>query len=112
VNWDYRGDRRRITEGSFKGDAEILLFDEIHKYRLWKTYLKGFYDKSGSRYRILVTGSARLDIYRRGGDSMMGRYFYHRLHPFSVAEFLNRINDITPMKELPVVAEKPENSEA
>ncbi len=62
------------------------MFDEIHKYRPWRNYLKGLYDAGPDDKRILVTGSARLDLYRRGGDSLQGRYHYLRLHPFSVAE--------------------------
>jgi hypothetical protein len=61
-------------------------FDEIHKYRGWRNYLKGLYDQFGPRQRILVTGSARLDLYRFGGDSLQGRYFYLRLYPLSFAE--------------------------
>lgn len=64
----------------------VWLFDEIHKYRGWRNYLKGLYDQFGPRQRILVTGSARLDLYRFGGDSLQGRYFYLRLHPLSFAE--------------------------
>jgi hypothetical protein len=61
-------------------------FDEIHKYRGWRNYLKGLYDQYGPKQRILVTGSARLDLYRFGGDSLQGRYYYLRLHPLSFAE--------------------------
>jgi predicted AAA+ superfamily ATPase len=86
LNWDDRGDRRRILEGMFPTNASLLIFDEIHKYRAWKRLLKGLFDKNRDRWKFLVTGSARLDVYRRGGDSLMGRYHYHRLHPFSVAE--------------------------
>lgn len=87
-NWDNRTDRRQITASAWPGDAELLIFDEIHKYRKWKTLLKGEYDKLKGHYRFLVTGSARMDIYRRGGDSLQGRYHYYRLHPFSLAEML------------------------
>jgi hypothetical protein len=66
--------------------GDFWFFDEIHKYRGWRNYLKGLVDECGARRRILVTGSARLDLYRFGGDSLQGRYFYLRLHPFSVAE--------------------------
>jgi len=64
----------------------VLILDEIHKYRHWKKFLKGFFDTYENDVRILVTGSSRLDVYRRGGDSLMGRYFMFRMHPFSVAE--------------------------
>jgi predicted AAA+ superfamily ATPase len=72
--------RRQLPPGDF------WFFDEIHKYRGWRNYLKGLFDQLGRKQRILVTGSARLDLYRFGGDSLQGRYFYLRLHPFSVAE--------------------------
>ena len=72
--------RRQLPPGDF------WFFDEIHKYRGWRNYLKGLFDGRSAAQRILVTGSARLDLYRFGGDSLQGRYFYMRLHPFSVAE--------------------------
>lgn len=100
LNWDAREDRRRILRAEFKGDARIVLFDEIHKYRDWKNYLKGLYDKHHSDFGILVTGSARLDVYRRGGDSLMGRYHHHRLHPFSLAEYLEGNNSPQPASEI------------
>jgi len=100
LNWDARDDRKHILRAQFKGDAEIVLFDEIHKYRDWKNYLKGQFDKHKDVFHILVTGSSRLDIYRRGGDSLMGRYFYYRLHPFSLAEFLGKKNEIVPFHEI------------
>lgn len=65
---------------------KIITLDEIHKFSRWKSFLKGFFDLYEDRTRIIVTGSARLDIYKRGGDSLMGRYFLYRMHPFSVAE--------------------------
>lgn len=100
LNWDYRDDRKNILQGRFKGDAQIVLFDEIHKYKEWKNYLKGHFDKHKNDFKILVTGSARLDIYRKGGDSLMGRYYYYRLHPFSLAEFLDQRNNFTPFEEI------------
>jgi uncharacterized protein len=72
--------RRQLPPGDF------WFFDEIHKYRGWRNCLKGLFDQHGAAQRILVTGSARLDLYRFGGDSLQGRYFYLRLHPFGVAE--------------------------
>lgn len=85
-NWDNRADRKAITASVWPGDAELLIFDEIHKYRQWKGLIKGEYDKLKHIYKFLVTGSARLDLYRRGGDSLQGRYHYYRLHPFTIAE--------------------------
>ncbi|MDD5226766.1 MAG: ATP-binding protein [Candidatus Omnitrophica bacterium] len=64
----------------------IIAFDEIHKDRRWKSKLKGLYDLYRKKVRFIVTGSARLDFYRKSGDSLQGRYFPYRLHPFSVGE--------------------------
>ena len=72
------------------GTMPVALFDELHKFPRWRPFLKGMYDTYGDRLRIVVTGSSRMDIYRRGGDSLMGRYFSYRMHPFSVAETVNR----------------------
>lgn len=97
LNWDITKDRAIITEGQHAVSAlfgppkirkqkPMMIFDEIHKFSDWKNYLKGFYDLYKDEYHILVTGSARLDVYQAGGDSMMGRYFMCRVHPFSVRE--------------------------
>ena len=100
LNWDDEDHRRVISAGPAAvvqkaGGGEflakpprqpIVLFDELHKYRRWKNFLKGFFDTYESQMRVLVTGSSRLDVYRRGGDSLMGRYFPYRMHPFTVAE--------------------------
>lgn len=66
----------------------LIVFDEIHKFSRWKQFLKGFFDTYGKQVKIIVTGSAKLDIYKRIGDSLMGRYFQYRIHPLSVAELL------------------------
>jgi predicted AAA+ superfamily ATPase len=86
LNWDFDPDRLAILERRWTKDTPLLVFDEIHKYPRWKSWLKGLYDVRGDRSPILVTGSARLDAYRRGGDSLMGRYHYWRLHPFTLDE--------------------------
>ncbi|MBI5614085.1 ATP-binding protein [Candidatus Gottesmanbacteria bacterium] len=100
LNWDNREDRKRILENMFRADAGLIIFDEIHKYKKWKNYIKGEFDIHKDIFHILVTGSARLDLYRRGGDSLMGRYHYYRLHPFSSAEVLGIQPKITVSKEL------------
>lgn len=66
--------------------ARAVVFDEIHKYAQWKRFLKGFFDQYEKDLKIIATGSARMDIYRRGGDSLMGRSFGYRVHPLSVGE--------------------------
>ncbi len=85
LTWDASEDRERILRRELPAH-DLWVFDELHKYRQWRGYLKGLYDKREASQRILVTGSARLDLYRHGGDSLQGRYHYLRLHPLSVAE--------------------------
>ena len=67
-------------------DSGPVVFDELHKYPHWKSSLKGLYDQVGEQVPMIVTGSARLDLYKKGADSLLGRYIPYRLHPFSVAE--------------------------
>ena len=85
LNWDVGAHRERILKGELP-TGPLWIFDEIHKYRRWRNYLKGLYDGRPRSQRILVTGSGRLDLYRFGGDSLQGRYHLLRLHPFSAAE--------------------------
>ena len=85
LNWDVAEHREKILHRELP-PFDMLVFDEIHKYRQWRNYLKGIYDSQHENRQILVTGSARLDFYRFGGDSLQGRYHFLRLHPFSVKE--------------------------
>jgi hypothetical protein len=85
LNWDVAGDRERILTRRLPRGA-FWVFDELHKFRGWRNYLKGLWDGRPEGQEILVTGSARLDFYRFGGDSLQGRYHLLRLHPLSVAE--------------------------
>jgi len=101
-NWDNRTDRRAITSSAWPGDAELLILDEIHKYRRWKGLIKGEYDKLKETYKFLVTGSSRLDLYRRGSDSLQGRYHYYRLHPFTLAEIEGLAYKASIHGELPI----------
>ena len=88
LNWDIADDRATILARDFPGAHRptALVLDEIHKYPRWKSWLKGLYDHRAARVPTVVTGSARLDIYQRGGDSLLGRVEHLRLHPFSVGE--------------------------
>jgi hypothetical protein len=100
LSWDVSEHRERILRRELP-PTNTRVFDEIHKYRPWRNYLKGLYDRPGPRKRILVTGSARLDLYRRGGDSLQGRYHYLRLHPLSVAELgIDGRKDLQALLEL------------
>lgn len=86
LNWDIDADRERILKREWPSTGKILALDEIHKFRNWRNLLKGLYDDWKGEKSILVTGSAKLDSYRRGGDSLQGRYHLLRMHPLSVAE--------------------------
>lgn len=85
LNWDIDEDRSRLLRKEFK-KSPLWVFDEIHKYKNWRNYLKGIVDKLGAEQKILVTGSAKLDVLRKGGDSLQGRYHYLRLLPLSFKE--------------------------
>ena len=94
LNWDYQPDRKKIIKSELPANTKLLIFDELHKYKSWKNYIKGIFDKHKNDFYILLTGSARLDIYRKGGDSLAGRYHQYILHPFSLAELLElKINN-------------------
>ncbi len=86
LNWDILKHRQRILKNQIPLKHRLLVFDEIHKYKEWRGLLKGLYDGHRSGHSFLVTGSARLDHFSKGGDSLMGRYYYYRLHPFSLLE--------------------------
>ena len=98
-NWDIAEHRARLIENPTFFEAverkdsstPLIIFDEIHKYKEWKNYLKGVYDQFHEGYQFLVSGSGRLDIYQKGGDSLAGRYYLFHLWPFTVAE-LGRSN--------------------
>ncbi|MBI4430820.1 MAG: ATP-binding protein [Candidatus Omnitrophica bacterium] len=77
-----------------------VAFDEIHKYPKWKNVLKGIFDKHEPRLRLLVTGSARLDLIRRAGDSLSGRYFTYHLFPLCLRETAQqkKISIVKPLK--------------
>ena len=93
-NWDIPDHRTRVlgnpafftTLPRRDSSRPLIIFDEIHKYRDWKNYLKGVYDQFGADYQFLVTGSGRLDLYQKGGDSLAGRYLLFNLWPFTMGE--------------------------
>ncbi len=85
LNWDDSDDRDRILMRELPV-SDLWVFDEIHKFKGWRNYIKGLFDKKSSKQHISVTGSARLDLYRYGGDSLQGRYHFLRMHPLSLAE--------------------------
>lgn len=101
-NWDIPEHRTRLIEKPvFFEEVErrdfsspLIIFDEIHKFKDWKNYLKGVYDQFHDKYKFLVSGSGRLDIYQKGGDSLAGRYFLFHLWPFTIAELARRNRSI------------------
>ncbi len=98
LNWDVVPDRVRLLRDPYffqtvdrrDSSTPIVVLDEIHKSRGWKNYLKGAYDRFHADFVFLVTGSGRLDVYRRGGDSLAGRYSLFHLWPFTLAELAGR----------------------
>lgn len=107
-NWDIITDQKRLQKDPYFFENEnrdshrpfLVILDEIHKYARWKNYLKGAYDKDAKEFRFLVTGSGRLDHFKRGGDSLLGRYMGLPLFPFSVGELLKGRSDWNEFKRL------------
>ncbi len=103
LSWDIASNRRRLKEEKFSNEFDLWVFDEIHKFKRWRNWIKGVYDEHHDSHSILVTGSARLETLSRGGDSLQGRYFLHRLHPFTLSELLglSRSSPESWLDELP-----------
>lgn len=104
LTWDSRPDRAAIRAGRFQARADLLILDELHKAGNWKALLKGLYDTRKPEVRFLVTGSARLAVFRKGGDSLQGRYHYHVLHPFTVGEMTGQPPVVDPRRPLAIPA--------
>lgn len=86
LSWDHPATARALRQGKLPPNQPRVVLDEIHKYARWRGLVKGLYDTEKGHREFIVTGSARLDHYRKGGDSLVGRYRYFRLHPFSLRE--------------------------
>ena len=86
LSWDRPEHRKLIRELAWSRAGKVAVLDEVHKYARWRGLIKGFHDTEGQTQRLLVTGSAKLELFRKGGDSLAGRYHGHRLHPLSVGE--------------------------
>lgn len=95
-NWDILTDRKKFQrtpyffEDEDTAKSNIVIFDEIHKHSKWKNYLKGVFDKHHDDFRFIVTGSGRLDLFQKGGDSLLGRYLPLPLFPFTLSELEER----------------------
>ena len=108
LNWDADKDKLLILRQEWDRKAPLIILDEVHKLKKWKSRIKGVYDTEGIPPRILVTGSAHLDIFRRGGDSLAGRYFLHRMYPFSVRELRGQGKPAAILDQLMVLGGFPE----
>jgi len=90
-NYDRAEDRFMLQEASWDRKKKLVIFDELHKMPEWKRWLKGIYDTEENQPHLLITGSAKVDTYRKVGDSLAGRYFAFRLHPFDLKEMKNKM---------------------
>ncbi len=110
LNYDEQDHNKAFLEKSWDRKKQYVIFDELHKKKNWKLWLKGLYDTEGLPPGMVVTGSARLDTYRKTGDSLAGRFFHFRLHPFDLKEIsrlkvcspetaLQRISQFSPFPE-------------
>ncbi len=86
LNHDDISDIKIIRKRSWPLNSDLVILDEIHKMKGWKSFLKGTFDTRGTSQSLLVTGSARLETFRQSGDSLAGRYFPYHLNPLSVRE--------------------------
>lgn len=100
LNWDDGEARTRILARQFPPSG-LIVFDELHKFARWRTFLKGVFDTHRDTFHVLVTGSGRLDLYRRGGDSLQGRYHHLRLYPLSVKEAGCTVSDLLTFGPFP-----------
>ena len=86
LNWDNELSRKKIQRFEWPKDEPLIVFDELHKRKNWQSLIKGIWDTWKNTQKFIVTGSARLNIFRKGGDSMLGRYHYYRIHPYTLPE--------------------------
>lgn len=116
-NWDILDEKRKLIETPFfyedlhRKDASVplIIFDELHKYSNWKNYLKSVYDRDKGDYKFVVSGSGRLDMYQKGGDSLAGRYFIFYLWPFTLAELAGNNISLDRFLSNPVQVRTPPN---
>ncbi|OFZ85239.1 MAG: ATPase, partial [Bdellovibrionales bacterium RIFOXYD1_FULL_44_7] len=108
LNYDVAEQQLAFKEKSWDRKKNLIIFDELHKLKNWKTWLKGIFDAEGLRPRILVTGSSRLDIVRKAGESLAGRYFQYRLYPFDLKELNKTLKPADALKRLLRVGGFPE----
>ncbi len=108
LNYDNIEDARIIRDQTWSVTSDMLVLDEIHKMKGWKGFIKGSYDTRPSGRSMLVTGSARLDTFRQSGESLAGRYYPYRLHPFSVRELSDAMSPQEALTQLNLLGGFPE----
>lgn len=86
LNYDFYDDRVRILKNDWDRSKELIILDEVHKKKNWKSWIKGIFDTQARPPYYLITGSAKLDVVKKTGDSLAGRFYQHRLHPFDLKE--------------------------
>jgi predicted AAA+ superfamily ATPase len=94
-NWDqgsfklkWMKNPEALAEAVIASGHPILILDELHKNPKWKNQLKGFYDQYAKLIKVIVTGSARLNTFRKGADSLLGRFFHFHIMPLTLGEVL------------------------
>lgn len=111
LNYDNVEHRLELLERSWDRKCDLVIFDELHKQKNWKSWLKGIYDTESIPPAIIVTGSARLDTHRKVGDSLAGRFFPFRLHPLDlkeISQFLPEMDTQLAMERLLICGGFPE----
>lgn len=108
LNYDQVKDAQTVQSQSWPLTADLLVFDEIHKMKNWKNYLKGVFDTRQPDQAILVTGSSRMETFRQTGESLAGRYFHYRLYPFSVKEISSSMSVNERLEKLNLLGGFPE----
>lgn len=108
LNYDNDDHREIIRSKSWDRRKDVIVLDELHKMPSWTRFLKGIYDVEGVPPGLLVTGSARLDLHRKSGDSLAGRFFRYRLHPLDVRELADTVEPRTALDRILVTGGFPE----
>lgn len=106
-NWDIITDQKKLLKNPYFFEYEnrdpqkpfLVIFDEIHKYARWKNYLKGVYDRFKDEFQFIVTGSGRLELFKKGGDSLLGRYMSVPLFPLTIGEMTGAFPGLKQFKE-------------
>ncbi len=94
-----------MLDRSWDRKKSLIIFDELHKLKNWKAWIKGIYDTEGIPPSLVVTGSAKLDTYKKVGDSLAGRFFQFRLHPLDLKELFSYGSADNPTQALDTLLE-------